>query len=75
MCSKWFESLTIDAVRTNALDIWQLLFYSKKMGQKTDFLAHFEKFFVYALLRSKIYPQIFCQIKRLSEINNCSKFH
>ena len=34
-----------------------------KLGQKTDFLAHFERFFVYyTLLRLMIYAPIFSQI-------------
>ena len=36
-----------------------------ELSQKTDFLAHFERFLVYALLRPVSYTPIFCQIKCL----------
>ena len=41
-----------------------------KLGQKTDFLAHF-----YALLCLIIYAPIFCQIKGLMKVHNRGKFH
>ena len=46
-----------------------------KLSQKTDFLAHFERFLVYAFLRPVRYTPIFCQIKCLMEVHNCGKFH
>ena len=33
-----------------------------KLSQKTDFLADFERFLVYAFLRPVSYTQMFCQI-------------
>ena len=45
------------------------------LGQMTDFLPHFQRFLVYALLRLIIYAPIFCQIKILMKIHNCGKFH
>ena len=38
---------------------------SKKLSQKTDFLALFQRFFVYALLRPLSYAPIFFQMKCL----------
>ena len=46
-----------------------------KLSKKIDFLAHFERFLVYAFLRPMSYTPIFCQIKRLMEVHNCGKFH
>ena len=45
------------------------------LSQKIDFLAHFERFLVYAFLRPASYTPIFCQIKCLLEVHNCGKFH
>ena len=42
---------------------------------KNNFLAHFWRFLVYIFLRPVSYTPIFCQIKRLMEVHNCSKFH
>ena len=39
-----------------------------KLSQKTDFLAHFERFFIYALLHPIIYLRSFSQIKCLMDI-------
>ena len=46
-----------------------------KLGQKTNFWAHFERFFHYTLLRPLSYAPIFCQIKGLMMIHNRGKFH
>ena len=46
-----------------------------KLSQKNNFLAHFERFLVYAFLHPASYTQIFCQIKCLMEVHNCGKFH
>ena len=46
-----------------------------KLSQKTDFMAHFERFLVYVFLHPMSYIQIFCQIKRLMEVHNRGKFH
>ena len=46
-----------------------------KLSQKTDFLTHFERFFVYAPLRPLSYAQILCQIKLFIEVHNRGKFH
>ena len=45
------------------------------LGQKTDFLGNFQRFFVYALLRSMNYAPTFSQMKCLMQIHNHSKFH
>ena len=44
-------------------------------AEKTDFLAHFERFLVYAFLRPKSYIQIFCQIQSPIEVHIRGKFH
>ena len=41
-----------------------------KTGSKNNFLAHFERFFVYAFLHPIIYVPSFYQIKHLMEIHN-----
>ena len=46
-----------------------------KLSQKADFLAHFERFLVYAFLRPVSYTPIICPIKCLMEVHNCGKFH
>ena len=46
-----------------------------KLGTETDFVCHFQRFFVYALLRPVSYTQIFRQKKGLIEIHNPGKFH
>ena len=51
---------------------WYSLENSKKLSQKTDFLAFFQRFFDYALLRNMSYVQIFCQMKIHNRVN-CSK--
>ena len=43
--------------------------------KKTDFGAHFERFLVYALLRSMSYAPIPFEMKGLIEIHNRVKFH
>ena len=43
------------------------------LSQKTDFLLHFDRFFVYALLRPMIYVLVFCQMKGLINIHNHGK--
>ena len=40
-----------------------------KLSQKFDFLAHFERFLVYAFLHPMSYTPIFCQIKRLMKVH------
>ena len=44
-------------------------------GEKAGFLAHFESFFVYALLHPMSCAPRFCQMKDLSKIYICGKFH
>ena len=44
-----------------------------KLGQKTEFLVHFERIFVYALLHSMSYTSRFCQLKDLIKIHICGK--
>ena len=56
------------------------IFYSildkrSKLVQKSGFLAHSKRFFVYALLHLMSYAPNFCQIKCLIELHNCSKFY
>ena len=46
-----------------------------KLSQKNNFLAHFERFLVYAFLRPVRYTPVFCQIKCLMEVHNFGKFH
>ena len=46
-----------------------------KLGQKANFVAYFERFFVYILLRPVIYAPVFCQIIRLMEVHNGGKFY
>ena len=46
-----------------------------KLSQKNNFLAHFERFLLYASLRPASYTRIFCQIKRLMEVHNFGKFY
>ena len=46
-----------------------------KFSEKTDFGAHFERFLVYALLRSMSYASIPFEMKGLIEIHNRVKFH
>ena len=48
---------------------------SSKWSQKIHFLAHFRRFFTYALLRPMSHASIFCQIEGLKKIPNCGKFH
>ena len=48
---------------------------SKKLSQKTDFLALFQRFLIYALLHPKSYAPVFCQVKGLMKIHNHDKFH
>ena len=43
------------------------------MGQKTDFLAHFERVFFDALLHPMSYTSRFCQLKDLVKIHICGK--
>ena len=42
--------------------------------KKNDFLAHFQRFFVYILLRPTSYTLSFCQIKDLMKLHNRGKF-
>ena len=46
-----------------------------KLSKKTDFLAHFWRFFLYTLLHPMSYTPLFRQLKRLMEAHNPSKFH
>ena len=46
-----------------------------KLSQKIDFLAHFERFLIYAFLRPMSYTPIIYQIKPLMEVHNHGKFH
>ena len=46
-----------------------------KLSQKIDFLAHFERFLIYAFLRPMNYTPIFSHIKPLMEVHNHGKFH
>ena len=46
-----------------------------EFGQKANFLAHLESFFVYAFLHSMSYAPKFCQMKDLYKIYICVKFH
>ena len=46
-----------------------------KFSKKTIFGDHFQRFFVYTLLRPMSYTQIFSQIIGLIEIHNRGKFH
>ena len=47
-----------------------------KLSQKPpEFLAHFERFFDYALLHPPSYAPLFCQIKVLMVIHNRGMFH
>ena len=43
-----------------------------KLSQKSDFLAAFQRFFVYALLRLMSHAPVFFQIKCFMELHNCS---
>ena len=54
-----------------------ILYYEEmvEVGPKTDFLSHFERFFVYTHLRPISYAPIFFQIKRAMELHNRGKFH
>ena len=55
--------------------LYSILKKRSKLSQKTDFLAHFERFFNYTLLRPPSYVPIFCQIKDLMVIHARNKFH
>ena len=44
-------------------------------SQKTDFVAHGKRFFVYTPLHPMSYTPIFCQIKGLMKIHNVGMFH
>ena len=46
-----------------------------KLGQKIDFLVHFERVFVYALWHPMSYAPRFCQMKEFIEIHIRGKFH
>ena len=46
-----------------------------KLGQKTHFVASFQRFFNHAFLCLMSYAPIFCQMKGLIGIHNCGKFH
>ena len=46
-----------------------------KLGHKTDFVAHFESFFIYVLLHCRSYFPSFCQMKGLIKIYIYGKFH
>ena len=48
---------------------------SSKLSQNTHFLAHFWRFFVYALLRPMSHASIFFQIEGLIKIHYRNKFH
>ena len=48
---------------------------SKKLNQKTDFLAFFQRFFGHALPRPMGDALIFFQIKGLMKIHNRGEFH
>ena len=51
---------------------WSIKKWSK-LGQKMDFLALFERFFVYAVLHPMSYTSRFCQLKDLIKIHICGK--
>ena len=66
-----FEILTSDDMEDYAS--YAIVFYGRikkwlKLGQKTDNLAHFESFFVDALLHPIHYAPRFCQLKDLIKI-------
>ena len=70
MLETWFRTLNSDAMQCNASDIWHFLFYSKeiiKLGQKTGFLARFEKFFIHALLQPISCAPIFTPNEKSNE--------
>ena len=46
-----------------------------ELNQKTYFLAHFERFFIWALLRPTSRAPIFIQNKDLIKLHNCGQFH
>ena len=48
---------------------------SKKLSQRTNFLAFFQRLFNHCLLRPMSYAPIFCQMKCLMKIHNHDKFH
>ena len=62
---KFVLNLSTDAVESNASEIWQFLFCFKEMvkiGWKKDFLALFQRFFNYSLIRPMSYARVFCQM-------------
>ena len=64
-----FSKLVLDDVKVEILLIsWHFLHL--KLSQKTNFLAHFEMFLVYAFLRLTSYTPVFYQIKHLVEVHN-----
>ena len=68
MGSNLFEFFISDAMHFDGFHF--ILKKQLKLSQKIDFLAHFERFLVYAFLRPMSHTLIFCQIKRLMEVHN-----
>ena len=69
--------LTSDDMQHDASNsIWFLLKYQEivKIGPEIS-LAHFVRFFVYALLHLMSYAPKFCRMKDLMKIYICGKFH
>ena len=75
--SDLFKIFTGDVRQYNASEMQ--LFFSiqkwSKFGQESCFLDHFDRFFVYDLLRSLRYAPRFLQMKDLIKIYICGKFH
>ena len=68
------DFLTSDDKQDDASDMLQF-FEVLRNGQKIDFLAHFESFFVYILVHLMKYTPRCCQFKDFIKIYICGKIH
>ena len=75
ICFKFWPQIQCKVMHDIFDSFYSILKKWSKLGQKTDFLAHFQRILVYTLLCLIIYAPIFCQMKGLMKIHNLGKFH
>ena len=66
LCLKFWSVIQYKVMHQICYCFYCIIKKWSKLSQKTGFLAHFERFFDYTLLRpDKLHTPIFCQIKHL----------
>ena len=72
---KYLPAMPFRAISQICYGLCLILKKRSKLGKKTGFADHFQRFFLYAILRPLCYTQIFYLTKGVIEIHNAGKFH